>query len=83
MELNPIPPVASAEIEEAAENANLHSEKENVPRMSCCYGFMVFLGLAISLVTLTMLVIYAGVWSQQSLYGNLYWFLCFWIKRFA
>ena len=42
----------------------------NVKRISCCYGFMVFLGLAISLLTLTLLVIYVGVWSQHTLYGK-------------
>ena len=41
-----------------------------VKRISCCYGFMVFLGLAVSLLTLTLLVIYAGVWSQHTLYGK-------------
>ena len=42
----------------------------NAKRISCCYGFMVFLGLALSLLTLTLLVIYAGVWSQHTLYGK-------------
>lgn len=70
MELNPIPQKEDSEILEVAvqQHRDVQSQKET--RMSCCYGFMVFLGLAISLVTLTMMVIYAGVWSQQSLYGN-------------
>ena len=45
-------------------------KKENPPQMSCCYGIMVFLGLFASLLTLTLLVIYAGVWTQRSLYGK-------------
>ena len=61
MELNPIPASASAP---------KNPEAEEGPRISCCYGVMVFLGLTFSLVALTMLVIYAGVWSQMSLYGN-------------
>ena len=44
----------------------------NAPlKVSCCYGFIVFLGLAVSLLTLTMIVIWAGVWSQHTLYGKL------------
>ena len=46
-------------------------KKENPPQMSCCYGIMVFLGLFASLLTLTLLVIYAGVWTQRSLYGKI------------
>lgn len=45
-------------------------KKENPPQMSCCYGIMVFLGLFASLLTLTLLVIYAGVWTQRSLYDE-------------
>lgn len=44
--------------------------KEIAPKMSCCYGLMVFLGLTVSLLALTLLVVYVGVLSHQSLYGN-------------
>ena len=45
-------------------------EEPEEPRISCCYGFMVFLGLTISLLGLTLLVIYAGFWSNYALQGN-------------
>jgi len=44
--------------------------KEDPPRITCCYGIMVFVGLFLSLLTLTLLVIYAGVWTQRSLYDE-------------
>lgn len=47
------------------------SVKEIAPKMSCCYGLMVFLGLTVSLLALTLLVVYVGVLSHQSLYGKL------------
>ena len=50
---------------------------EQTPRMSCCYGLMVFMGLVASLLTLTLMVIYAGFWTQQSLYGNKQDLKCF------
>ena len=45
-------------------------ETEKTPRMSCCYGIMVFVGLALSLVGLTLLVIYAGFWSNYAMQGD-------------
>ena len=45
-------------------------EKKKEPRISCCYGIMVFVGLAISLFGLTLLVIYAGFWSNYAMQGN-------------
>jgi hypothetical protein len=45
-------------------------EKKKEPRISCCYGIMVFVGLAISLFGLTLLVIYAGFWSNYANQGK-------------
>jgi hypothetical protein len=45
-------------------------EERKEPRMSCCYGIMVFSGLAISLLALTLLVTYAGFWSNYAMQGK-------------
>ena len=77
MELNNLPqfeetqPQPSASVEPQQPPGTSGGKLEvNAKRISCCYGFMVFLGLALSLLTLTLLVIYAGVWSQHTLYGK-------------
>lgn len=72
MELNQIPqssssPVAMTPVPGQTETTPVTA---TATRISCCYGFFVFLGLAISLVTLTLLVIYAGVWSHMSIYDD-------------
>ena len=36
--------------------------EEDRPKVSCCYGVSVFAGLALALVVLTSLVVYAGFW---------------------
>ena len=46
-------------------------EEKKEPRISCCYGLMVFVGLALSLLGLTLLVIYAGFWSNYAMQGNI------------
>ena len=45
-------------------------EQKKEPRISCCYGLMVFVGLALSLLGLTLLVIYAGFWSNYAMQGK-------------
>ena len=45
-------------------------EEKKEPRISCCYGLMVFVGLALSLLGLTLLVIYAGFWSNYAMQGK-------------
>ena len=46
-------------------------EEKKEPRISCCYGLMVFVGLALSLLGLTLLVIYAGFWSNYAMQGKI------------
>lgn len=49
------------------ESENFDFEVANeAPRVSCCYGIMVFLGLVITLAGLTVFVVYAGFWSNYS-----------------
>lgn len=46
-------------------------EEAKAPRMSCCYGLMVFTGLGLSLVGLTLLVTYVGFWSNYAMQGKI------------
>ena len=46
-------------------------EEAKAPRMSCCYGLMVFTGLGLSLVGLTLLVTYVGFWSNYAMQGKM------------
>jgi len=46
------------------------TESNKEPRVSCCYGFMVFLGLLLSLGGVTVVVVYAGFWSNYASSGN-------------
>jgi len=39
-------------------------------RISCCYKIMVFIGLAVSLSGLSVVVIYAGFWSNYGMLGG-------------
>ena len=55
----------------------IYREEFQERRISCCYGFMVFIGLTLSLLALTLLVIYMGVLSQMTLHGKLRLFLYF------
>ena len=70
MELDSIPQASSGGLEEATVHPSGGGNKEETHRISFCYGLMVFLGLALSLLTLTVLVVYVGVWSQHTLYGT-------------
>lgn len=77
MELDAIPQTPNLEAEGIAQVHPSHgvvvsggSIKEESHRISFCYGLLVFFGLCLSLLTLTLLVVYVGVWSQHTLYGN-------------
>ena len=69
MELDAIP-----QAETASNSTQVHPTasivKTETYRITFCYGLMVFLGLALSLLALTLLVIYVGVLSQQTLFGT-------------
>lgn len=52
------------------EDDNGEDEEKKEPRISCCYGLMVFVGLALSLLGLTLLVTYAGFWSNYAMQGK-------------
>ena len=43
---------------------------EDKPKISCCYGLGVFVGLAIALLLLTGMVIYAGFWYNLQMSGT-------------
>ena len=58
--------VAELDMEDECEE----DEAKKEPRISCCYGLMVFVGLALSLLGLTLLVIYAGFWSNYAMQGK-------------
>ena len=44
--------------------------EEDRPKISCCYGVSVFAGLALALVVLTGLVVYAGFWYSLQMNGE-------------
>ena len=75
MELDAIPQTVSTET--TSNSTQVHPTaassivKTETYRITFCYGLMVFLGLALSLLALTALVVYVGVLSQQTLFGNL------------
>ena len=74
MELDAIPQTVSTET--TSNSTQVHPTasssivKTETYRITFCYGLMVFLGLALSLLALTLLVIYVGVLSQQTLFGT-------------
>jgi hypothetical protein len=49
---------------------DVEATESKEPRVSCCYGFMVFLGLVISLGGVTVVVVYAGFWSNYASSGK-------------
>ncbi len=50
---------------------DFENEIEEVkPKISCCYGIGVFVGLATALLVLTGLVIYAGFWYNLQMIGK-------------
>lgn len=62
------------------ENEPLNLKEDKEPRISCCYKIMVFIGLAISLSGLTVVVIYAGFWSNYGMLGKLATFDFFYFR---
>jgi len=56
------------EVDVEAEDEDEKPSKE--PRISCCYGIMVFIGLAASLFGMTLVVIYAGFWTNYAMQGK-------------